>query len=82
MLFIKKVDIFDPVINLSDTKKLNLNFLTREPKKTYYDIIILAVPHDNFKKMGVKKILEYTKNKSLFFDLKSVFDKKYSIWGL
>lgn len=79
---IKKVDIFDPVINLSDTKKLNLNFLTREPKKTYYDIIILAVPHDNFKKMGVKKILEYTKNKSLFFDLKSVFDKKYSIWGL
>lgn len=79
---IQKVDIFDPVINLSDTKKLNLNFLLKEPKRNYYDIIILAVPHDNFKKMGIKKILEYTKNKSLFFDLKSVFDKKYSTWCL
>ena len=76
------VHIFDPVIKLNHTKKINLNFLARAPKKNYYDIVILAVPHENFKKMGIKKILEYGKNKHLFFDLKSVFDKKHSAWCL
>ena len=79
---IKKIDIFDPVINLNDAKDLPLNFLTKKPKKNYYDLVILAVAHDYFKKKGIKNILKYGKNTSLFFDLKSVFNKKYSTWNL
>jgi UDP-N-acetyl-D-galactosamine dehydrogenase len=79
---INNIDIFDPIIKLDHVKKLKLNFLKKPPQKNYYDMIILAVPHDNFKKLGARRILKYGKNKSLFFDLKSVFDKKYSTWCL
>ena len=67
------VDIFDPLIekNVADLKNLNL---IKKPRNNYYDCVILAVPHLYFKKMGLKRILNYKKKKSIFVDLKNNFN--------
>ena len=67
------VDIFDPLIekNVADLKSFNL---IKKPANNYYDCVILAVPHLYFKKMGLKKILNFRKKKSIFVDLKNYFN--------
>jgi UDP-N-acetyl-D-galactosamine dehydrogenase len=70
---VKQLDIFDPLIEKNITSIKNYN-LIRNPKINYYDCVILAVPHLYFKKMGLKKILKFKKNKSVFVDLKNYFN--------
>jgi len=43
-----------------------------------YDGIIIAVAHEYLKKMGIKKIIRLGKKNHVIFDLKSIFDKKYT----
>ena len=73
-LLLKKsfdVDIYDPVA-VSNIIKLKL---IKKPKKKSYDIIILAVAHKCFKKIGKKKIQLYLKKNGLIFDLKNIFNE-------
>jgi UDP-N-acetyl-D-mannosaminuronate dehydrogenase len=47
--------------------------------KSKYDVIIILVVHDIFKKMGLQKIKNLTSNKNCFImDIKSIFPKKQS----
>ena len=45
------------------------------PKKAKYDAIIVAVAHEEFKKMDIKKIRSFTKTKNVIYDLKDVLPK-------
>ena len=62
-------DIYDPLI--LNNSSLNL---IKYPKKKYYDIIIIAVAHKLFIKMGRNQIISFAKNKNIIFDLKNVFN--------
>jgi len=72
---------YDPIVYVNDSMKKKLNLISK-PQKKFYDVIILSVSHNYFKKLGIKKILSFSKNKYLFFDLKSLFPKKYSDFRL
>ena len=74
-----KVKIFDPLVNkdnfdLSFKKNFvkNLNFIN------HFEAVILTVPHNKIIEIGIKKIKRILKKRSVFFDLKQVFPKKYS----
>lgn len=70
------VDVYDPWLNASNSnlpKKLNL---IQKVKKNKYDCIILAVAHDEFRKMGDKKIVSFANKKSVIFDVKNILHKK------
>lgn len=70
---VKKVDCFDPLVNLKQVKKeYNIN-LTKSLKFNFYDAIIIAVAHKDFKKMGLVKIKKLMKKNSVIYDLKSIF---------
>lgn len=73
-----KVDYFDPVADSEEVFTEYQVRLLEKLKDTSYDAIILAVAHDQFKKWGVKKISKLGKKDFVFFDVKSVFDKKSS----
>lgn len=74
-----RVDIFDPIANKDEVSREYAVELIQSPKKNGYDAVLLAVAHDKFKEMGVVDICKYGKNsKSVFYDIKSIFDKKYS----
>ena len=72
--FVKKVDIYDPWVNsLDEFKKINeINFINRI-KLNSYDGIIISVGHNQFKKIGLKKIKSYGKTKSILLDFKRIF---------
>lgn len=72
------VDVFDPWIEMNSIDE-NENFdLVTNPAKSFYDVIIVAVSHDEFKKLGSRKILSYAKEDHVFFDLKYLFPIKES----
>lgn len=69
------IDVYDPWIKKEDiTKGHNLNYVSI-PKEGIYDSIVLAVGHNDFKSMGVKKIRSFGKPKNLIYDLKFLFNK-------
>ena len=74
-----KVDVYDPVVDKHTLKlqEKNLNIIGKINKK--YDVIILSVKHDEFRKIGYKKINNYLKKNGIFFDLKNMFGKYFII---
>ncbi len=71
-----KVDIFDPMFNIN-YKLFKNNIRNVKPKIKKYNSIILAVKHDKFKKLGIKRILSWGKDECKFTDIKNFF-KKYA----
>ena len=69
------IDLFDPVANSKEffqfTKKI-----VKKIKPNKYDGIIIAVRHNVFKNLGLKKIKSYAKMRSIIFDLKTIFPKR------
>ena len=47
-----------------------------------YDAIVIAVAHDEFKKLSIKNIKKYTKKHSIIFDVKNIFPKNTSVISL
>ncbi len=69
------VDLFDPCVDKNLAKKeLDLE-LIEYPQEAFYDLLILAVPHNEFIEMGITKVRELLKPNGLIYDLKYLFDK-------
>ncbi|PPR44705.1 MAG: UDP-N-acetyl-D-glucosamine 6-dehydrogenase [Alphaproteobacteria bacterium MarineAlpha5_Bin11] len=69
-----KIEVYDPVADTSSIKKKSYFQFIDSIKKNHYDSIIIAVAHDIFKKMGIRKIRSFGKKNSLIYDLKSIFN--------
>jgi len=69
------IDIVDPCCDLEVADKEYGLSLTKEPKKGSYDAILITVAHDEFKKMGIKTIRKFGKQKHILYDLKYVLSK-------
>lgn len=68
-----KVDIYDPVADEKEVKKLyNIKLITNL-KYNYYDGLIIAVRHQIFIKKGIHELRKLTKKESIIFDLKTIF---------
>ena len=83
-LKIKKVDIYDPLV---DKKYIFKNYklkINKSLKYNYYDVVIIAVAHDYFKEMGLNKIKKFINRKGIVFDLKNIYkdESKNINWSL
>ena len=67
------VDVYDPWVDSKDVIQNYGISVIDEPELDSYGGIILAVAHDEFKEMGVKKIKQFGSHHHVFYDLKSVF---------
>ena len=64
------VDIYDPWIDKDQAyKEYNIKLIS-EPTKNNYDAIVLAVAHDEFKKLSESQIRDYGKDKHVLYDIK------------
>ena len=72
-----KVSVYDPWVNNKNQKLKGIN-LIQKPRKNDFDCIILAVSHNIFKKMGIKKINNFTKKNHIIYDLKYIFSDNLS----
>jgi UDP-N-acetyl-D-galactosamine dehydrogenase len=69
------VDIYDPKCSKDEVKKVYGVDLIDKPVDNFYDGIVLAVAHDEFKKQGIKKIKHYGKDNHVIYDLKYLFNR-------
>ena len=77
-----KIDLYDP---LADSKEIKSYYGKKQISKflfNKYDGIIISVPHKKIKSMGINFIKSLCKDNHVIFDLKSLFNKKYSNFQL
>ncbi len=79
-----KIDLFDPLVSKSDVIKKYKISKKDKLKTNYYNLIIIAVGHNYFKKMGIKKISGFLKKESSkkIIDVKGIFQTKHTIFKL
>ena len=66
-----KLDISDPYAKLKQFP--NINLVKINNLKSRYDVIIVAVPHKQYIRMGIEKIKKLGKKNCLIMDIKSKF---------
>ncbi len=67
------VNCYDPWVSVVGDALLD-SLLINEPEIGAFDVIVLAVGHQQFINMGANRIRSFGKEKHLFFDLKYVFN--------
>jgi len=77
-----KIHCYDPCVDqvsVFDEYQLKL---IKKPILKKYDAIVIAVAHDEFKKLSIKNIKKYMKKHSIIFDVKNIFPKNTSVISL
>jgi UDP-N-acetyl-D-glucosamine/UDP-N-acetyl-D-galactosamine dehydrogenase len=72
----KNVEIYDPLIN-NDKDLINKLTIIKKPKKNFYKIIIVCVPHKKILSLSSNYIKQLQKSNSIVFDLKNSFNRNY-----
>ena len=70
-----KVDVNDPCADASEAKKLNIKLISLS-QKNKYDVIILAVPNNYYKKLNYSFFNKKLNRDGKIFDLKAIWLKK------
>ena len=68
------VDVYDPWVDADEANHEYDIKPIKQPEKGSYDAIILAVSHDEFKKMSVEDIRAFGKEDHVLYDIKYLFD--------
>lgn len=71
-----EVDVYDPWVDTEEAKYEYDIDLTQKLSENYYQAIILAVAHDEFKQMGVTAIRALGQRNHILYDVKNVFAKQ------
>ena len=67
------VAIHDPWVSRDEAKATFGIDLVEDLAENYYDAVIVAVAHDQFKQMGIDKVRQLTRNNGVVFDIKYLF---------
>jgi len=68
------IDVYDPLANKHNVEKEFGTKLIDKPIKNKYDVIVLAVAHDQFKKLSIKQIRALGRKKHFIYDLKNMLN--------
>jgi UDP-N-acetyl-D-galactosamine dehydrogenase len=72
------IDIYDPWVNPAEAiKEYGLDMVSA-PEKGAYDVVVLAVSHDEFRELGEEGIRAYGKPRSVLYDVKYLLPKDVS----
>ncbi len=70
--FGSKVDVCDPWVDAVEAKAQYGIELVSDPEKGAYDVVVIAVAHDQFRAMGETGIRSFGKKTSIVYDIKYV----------
>jgi len=66
------VDVHDPWVDAEEARKEYALELVEAPGKGAYDVVIIAVAHDEFRALGAEGIRAFCKDTSVLYDIKYV----------
>ena len=67
---------YDPLLSKEEIEGFGVNALDNLDVKIKMDGVIVAVTHDEFKKMGLEDIKRMMNNKPVLIDVRGVFDEE------
>jgi UDP-N-acetyl-D-galactosamine dehydrogenase len=67
------VDVYDPWADKNSTLSEFSIKVIDKPVKRKYDVLVLAVAHDEFKNLSFQYIKSLVKRKNIIFDIKNIF---------
>ncbi len=67
------VEIYDPWVDKNESEIEFKLTPVNAPKKNYYDAIVIAVGHNEFKELGASVIREFGKENHILYDVKYIF---------
>lgn len=70
-----QVDVHDPWADAATAKSAYDIDIVEQPVRDAYDAIVIAVAHNEFRKMGIEKIRQLGTASVIVYDLKHMFDK-------
>ncbi|ENV47587.1 hypothetical protein P255_01954 [Acinetobacter brisouii CIP 110357] len=70
-----QADVYDPWVDAAEVQHEYGLELTEQPKNHYYDAVVLAVAHQQFKDMDTVQIRALGKDQHVLYDLKYVWDQ-------
>jgi UDP-N-acetyl-D-galactosamine dehydrogenase len=68
-----RVTVYDPMVDADSAMAEYGIEPQKAPRKNAYDAVVLAVAHDQFRDMGIRKIRSLGKENHLLFDVKYLF---------
>jgi UDP-N-acetyl-D-galactosamine dehydrogenase len=69
------IDVCDPWVSSDDAKSAYGLELVSEPGKGAYDVVVIAVAHDQFRELGEQGIRSFGKQESILYDIKYILPK-------
>ena len=70
-----QVDVYDPMVSREEAKRECDIEIVENLEDEIYDGIIIAVAHNQFRKMGLNKIRSFGKQNHVLYDLKWTFSQ-------
>ena len=67
-----KIDVYDPWVDADEAKHEYGLELVNEPEQGAYDVVVIAVAHNQFRELGEKGIRAFGKKGSVLYDIKYV----------
>jgi UDP-N-acetyl-D-glucosamine/UDP-N-acetyl-D-galactosamine dehydrogenase len=67
-----KVDVYDPWVDKAQAEQEYGIKLINKPNKEKYDVIVIAVGHDEFRELTVKELKSYGKQNHVLYDIKYI----------
>ena len=67
-----QVDVWDPWVDAAEAKAEYDIDLVSDPEQGAYDVVVIAVAHDQFRQLGVDGIRGFGKETSVVYDIKYV----------
>jgi len=66
------VDVYDPWVDLAEARREYDIKVVKEPENGAYDVVVIAVAHNEFREMGSAGIKAFCKDNSVLYDIKYV----------
>jgi UDP-N-acetyl-D-galactosamine dehydrogenase len=71
-----RVDVYDPWVKAQTARREYGVTLVAAPRARAYEAIVLAVPHQAFRELGVRRIRRFGKTKHVIYDVKYLFARE------
>ena len=74
--FSAQVDVYDPWADAAEAKhEYGISLLAALPEPSQYEALVVAVAHDQFRKLGVEGLRRLANGRAVIYDIKGLFGK-------
>ena len=79
---VNKIHISDPLLNKKDLNSNYSKYFIKNPKKNFYDVVIVSVAHKFYKSLVLENFQTFCKKIYIIFDVKNILEDDINVLKL